>query len=116
MTLQELTNHEAGIVIYPSNEMIVCNWSGFEEDELPKVFSGISMMGWESDEEDVFADADRKDTSDFRPLLEGRDLIWDANGDLASIEDGTYYWGDDFDATVWTLTDGTIIISPNMWN
>lgn len=114
-TLQELTGQESGIVIYDSGEMIVCNWSQLGSHELPKVFAGIEILGWE-DEDDVFADADHAETNDFRPLLKGKNLIWDANGDIAAIENGTYFWGDDFRATVWTLTDGTIVVAPTMWN
>lgn len=114
-TLQELTGQESGIVIYDSGETIVCNWSSLGENELPKVFSGQFVTGWDS-EENIFEDAESSETEDFRPLLDGKEIIWDENGDLESIANGTYCWGDDFRATVWTLTDGTVIICPPLWN
>lgn len=114
-TLQELTGQESGIVIYDSGEVIVCNWSGFGETELPKVFAGICVNGW-PDDDDIFENASSEETEDFRPLLCGKEVIWDENGDLKSIADGTYCWEDDFRAAVWTLTDGTVVIAPKLWN
>lgn len=114
-TLQELTGQESGIVIYGNGEIIVCNWSSFGENELPKIFAGICVNGW-PDEDEIFDNAESNETDDFRPILTGKEVIWDENGDLASIANGTYYWKDDFRATIWTLTDGTVIVCPPLWN
>lgn len=115
MTLNELTGQESGIVIYANGETIVCNWSSLGENEMPKVFGGISILGWEEDDS-IFDEAESSTTDDFRSILDGKRVIWDANGDLESIANGTYYWGDDFRATIWTLNDGTTIICPPLWN
>lgn len=113
-TLQDLTAHEAGIVIYDSDEMIICNWGQFGKDELPRIFGGISVMGW-GDEEDIFADVKEEFVEDYRPWLDGKALIWDQNDDIKHITDPATdpVW---FRATIYTLKDGTIIISPQMWN
>ena len=116
MTLQELTGQESGIIIYDNGDTIVCNWSSFNDNELPKRAFGFAVIGWADDEENIFEDAESRKTDDFRDLLVGTCVIWDENGDLESIANGTYYWGDDFRATVWTLRDGTTIICPPLWN
>lgn len=115
MTLQELTGQESGIVIYKNGDTIVCNWSFFNANEMPKTVFGFAVTGWTA-EENIFEKAESQKTDDFRDLLVGTCVIWDGNGDLESIANGTYYWGDDFRATVWTLRDGTTIICPSLWN
>ncbi len=113
-TLQELTDHEAGIVIYTSDEMIICNWAQYGPNELPKIFAGITVMGWDEGE-DIFDDVEEKFVEDYRPLIDGRDLIWDQLDDMSHIAnpetDPAWYR-----ASVYTLKDGTIIIAPQMWN
>ena len=113
-TLQELTGQESGIVIYDNGEMIICNWCQFGDYELPKVFSGISVMGWDEGE-DIFDGAKEEYVPDYRYLLDGKDLIWDQCDDIKHIADPDTdpAW---FRANLYTLTDGTIIIAPKMWN
>ncbi len=116
MTLQELTGQESGIVIYPNRETIVCNWSSLEENELPRVLNGLAVIGY-PEEDEVFEGAESADTEDFRTSFpDEMNVIWDENGDLKSIADGTYYWKDDFRATIYTLRNGTVIIAPPLWN
>lgn len=114
-TLQELTGQESGIVIYPDVGVIVCNWSSYGPGEMPCLVPGIGVDGW-GGFDGILAGAKHRDVSDFRPLYAEREIISDASGTLQSIADGTYYWGDDYRATVWTLTDGTTVIAPENWN
>lgn len=113
-TLMDLTGQEAGIVIYDTDEMIICNWAQYGPNELPKVFAGISVVGWDEGEE-IFDGADEEFVEDYRPLLDGRDLIWDRFDDMSHIADPSED-PDRFRASVYTLRDGTIVIAPKMWN
>ena len=114
MTLEELTGHEAGIVIYDTDEMIICNWAQYGPNQLPKVFAGISVMGWDEGEE-IFDGTEEEFVEDYRPLIDGRDLIWDQLDDMSHIANSETP-PDWFRASVYTLRDGTIVIAPQMWN
>lgn len=112
-TLQDLTGQESGIVIYDSGEMIICNWCQAEDHSLPTVLEGICLVWWDNGE-DVFGGAKEEYVEDYRPLLDGKELILDQLDDMRHITTETDK--DWFRATVYTLTDGTVIIAPKMWN
>ena len=40
-SLRDLTGQESGIVVYPGGNIIVCNWSGLEDNEILSVFCGL---------------------------------------------------------------------------
>lgn len=110
-TLQDLTGQESGIIIYDSGETIVCNWSALDAHELPKLFSGLCLIGWESGE-DIFENVTVQHVDDFGNYLASRDdldLIYDENGDMNNESVRCA-------ADIYTLNDGTVIIAPTMWN
>ena len=100
--LQDLTGQESGIVIYPSGETIITNWSSLSG--LPRVFatgiigSGGAGVGVESEEH----------TDDISKWISNDNIIYDANDDAGNLP-GT-------PGTVYTLSGGTRVIAPDNWN
>lgn len=109
--LQELTGQESGIVVYNNGEAIICNWSSFGDYELPKIFEWVGVIGWE-EEDTVFNGCKKRTVKDFMRMVRRNryDIIYDANGDM----DNPINYKES--AVIYTLSDGTQIIAPEMWN
>lgn len=114
MTLQELTNHEAGIVVYPDGDTIVCNWSTScpGENELPRVIMDGSFLIGLSDGLEIIV-IESREVKDWRDEVNelaknGMTVLYDINGDLINPEGGP--------AHIYVLEDYTYIISPDDWN
>lgn len=130
MTLQELTGHESGIVIYEDGSVAVYNWISCSENELPIVFPIPMPINW-PEAEDVFDDVTAKHVDDIRDEIPGTiwieedvgdedlvtdlDIVYDENNDLVRLFleqlEPCDYMG-----TVYTLKDGRKIIAPDEWN
>ena len=107
ITLQELTGHESGIVVY-GNEYIICNWTSYGEDELPKLFAGM-LVGWEAN----FRIANSNILINEIPadFLDKKTCIYDLNDDEEDAKIAVHA-GDFF---AYEFPDGTIVISPKSW-
>ena len=128
MTLMELTNHEAGIVIYENGEVAVVNWSQYDDDQIPRLAPVLGMMGFS--EEGILDNVpESKTVEDVRDILPGKvwleddeietdmEILEDDNNDIPAL----FVKIDDRDpdeptsAEVYTLSDGTKIIAPHTW-
>ena len=130
MTLYELTNHEAGIIVYPGNAVAVFNWATLDDDRLPMLSPFGGMIGWPYD--GGFGVNSNHTVKDVRAELPGSvwlaeggaaytdmDVVSDYNGDLVRLFLGADDYNPDVDVTsgeVYTLHDGTKIIVPHDWN
>ena len=130
MTLMELTDHEAGIIVYNNNAVGVFNWSFMGDNEIPYYFCG-SNVGFPLD--NVFSGVKKRRVKDLRRQLPGScwiddgelvtdmDIIQDNNNDLPLIfglvpDDHNVYTGDEgYGADVYRLTNGMKIICPLLW-
>lgn len=125
MTLMELTNHEAGIIVYSGNTVGVFNWGNCDDNQIP-VLSPLGLpMPW-PEADDVFEDVTEAAVKDIRTVIPGRiwledgeagtdlDIIYDEDGDLPRL---FLEQLDDFEyeGYVYTLKDGRKIIVPDMW-
>lgn len=137
MTLLELTNHEAGIIIYGGNSVAVANWTIFDEDQMPILSPFGTMMPW-NEAPGVFDGASSERVEDWREVLPGSvwltdevdengvhiadtdlDIVHDEFGDILAAFMGKQPDGqtqDDFEATVYTLKDGRKVVAPDTWN
>lgn len=87
MTLLEITEQEAGIVLFPTEapaQIIICNWASVKGVPRLDPF-GIAVMGMNED----LIEVDEKETiSDIGAHLEDYlpiDLAYDANGDINNL-------------------------------
>lgn len=119
-TLQDLTDQESGIVIFPTDDddeddphvTLVCNWTKCGIGELPAVLEGRFLIENYVDE-DFLVDVQHDYFKDFLDVLpEHLEVIWDEYGMLTDPASKT----PDRGADVWTLTDGTMIIAPIRWH
>lgn len=133
MTLMELTNHEAGIIVYGDNSVGVFTWGNYDENRIPILAPGGIPMAW-PEADDVFVGVTAEHFDDFRSEIPG--TIWLENGETYSDEkvavtdlDIVYDENNDlvrlfledlepveYTGTVYTLLDGRKIIAPDMWN
>ncbi len=133
MTVYELTGQESGIVVYDSGEVLVVNWSGYEEDELPMLSPFGTVLSWDKGQ-GIFDNAQKRTVSDIRTELPGK--VWATgetaeNGSIIFDTDMAILWDQNFDlprlflrdlspeeytGTVYTLRDGTNIIAPSTWS
>ena len=125
MTLMELTNHEAGIIVYGGNTVGVFNWGTCDDNQIP-VLSPLGLpMPW-PEVDDVFDGVTEAAVKDIRTVIPGRiwleegeaetdlDIVYDEDGDLPRLflEDLDPV---DCEGTVFSLRDGRKIIAPSMW-
>lgn len=133
MTLQELTGHESGIILYGGSSIAVCNWSGCDDDQIPMLSPfGGAMLNWPAGD-GAFEDAEEEETSDIRAFLPGSmwletnedgddlygtdmDILYDENGDIPRLFDDPTITDEDLCGVVYTLKDGRKIIAPDNWN
>lgn len=125
MTLRELTNHEAGIIVYSGNTVGVFNWGNCDDSQIP-VLSPLGLpMPW-PEADDVFEDVTEAAVKDVRTVIPGR--IWLEDGEAETDLDIVYdEYGDlprlflelldefEYEGYVYTLKDGRKIIAPDMW-
>lgn len=125
MTLRELTNHEAGIIVYGGNTVGVFNWGNCDDNQIP-VLSPLGLpMPW-PEADDVFDDVTEAAVKDIRTAIPGR--IWLENGEAETDLDIVYDPNNDlprlfleqldkmdYECYVYTLKDGREIIAPDMW-
>ena len=113
MTLQELTRHEAGIIIY-GNSIIVDNWMSYDDDYIPKVFMD-GVVGFPVEPGSIEAMAGTmsrvEHIVDAMPDAEDAVIEYDRNGDIRRIYSGE----DDEPGSVYHLPDGGLLIVPDEW-
>ncbi len=113
MTLQELTRHEAGIIIY-GNNIVVDNWSSYDDDQIPKLFY-TGCVGFPVAPGSIEAMAGTvcrvAHIVDAMPDAEFAVIESDHNGDIPRIYSGE----DDEPGSVYDLPDGGILIVPDEW-
>lgn len=130
MTLEELTGHESGIVIYGDNSVGVCNWCDCGDNQFPLLSPLRLPMPWPEDY-DVFDGAENSYCKDIRDELPGS--IWIEHGEdgdvVATDMDVVYDWNCDlarlflskldeseYEGYIFTLRDGRKVIVPTAWN
>ena len=134
MNLEKLTGNESGIILYGDKTVAAVNWCNMGDDMFPMLSPfGGEMIGWP--EERPFDNVKHKRVHDWRELLPGSvwlteetdedgnriadtdlDIVYDKYQDIARACLDPDYCGGDFEANVYTLADGRIIIAPDMWN
>ena len=126
MTLVELTNHDAGIIVYESGAVAVLFWVELDDDCLPSYGPmGIRISFWS--EKGIFDDAEFERVSDVRKAIPGSvwvesdgyhtdlDIMEDDSHDLIRLFTDATLGPDDYEGVVYTLKDGTKIITLDMW-
>jgi hypothetical protein len=131
MTLQELTNHEPGIIIYGNTTVGVFNWMDCDDNQLPFLLRIGTPVRW-PEADDVFDDVTAKHVDDIRDEIPGTIRIKEdygdkvvANTDLDIVYDGNQVMPRlflehlepcDYMGTVYALKDVRKIITPDEWN
>lgn len=119
MTLLELTNHEAGIIVYKSGEAIVANWGQCDDDCIPVLGPVGDLVINFSQEEGYIEKASESHFDDIRPILHDLDILLDEFDDverLMSNEPDKYGIIPDHDGTKYEFEDGLIIYTFADWN
>ena len=111
-SLRNLTGQESGIVVYPGGNIIVCNWSGLEDNEIPSVFCGLFLTGTPVDHR-YFTNYDQWIVDDlYSELCDiGDKIIWDLNGDMLDIANNDK----PVKATVYKFNDNVYVFAPHGW-
>ena len=113
MTLQELTHHESGIILY-GNNVIVDNWSFYDDDQIPKLFyTGCVGFPVADGSIEAMGKTPRriKHIIDAMPDVDNVVIESDHNNDIPKIYSGE----DDEAGTVYDLPDGGLLIVPDDW-
>lgn len=129
MTLEELTWHESGIVIFGDNSVGVYNWGDCGDNQF---LSPLGLPMPCPEDYDIFDGVEKAHCNDIRDALPGSiwwiehgedgdkaatdmDVVYDENYDLVHLFlsdlDESEYEGD-----VFTLRDGRKVIVPTAWN
>ena len=138
MTLNELTGHEAGIILYGGNAVAVCNWGSCDDDQIPYFLAPIGMIPFPGSEKEGYLTegVTSEHVEDVRTLLPGSvwleddsdseegskvadtdlDIVFDGNGDLIRLFCDETLEACDYEGTIYRLRDGKAIIAPDMWN
>ena len=134
MTLLDLTNHEAGIIIYENRHSVAAvNWGTIGDDLYPILSPIGSMMSWPM-EDGWKSRVQRSHVDDFRTILPGSvwstgkkdsegnpiadtdlDIVYDPFGDFVRAFLDPDYIDGDFSASVYSF-DGITVIAPFMWS
>ncbi|TCD53856.1 hypothetical protein EJ419_06280 [Alloscardovia theropitheci] len=82
ISLYELTGQESGIIFFDNGDTIICNWSGYADFEIPRVFAGMLIPAsfddeWNPTPVRVNVDA----------LLANADIIYDKNNDYKILSE-----------------------------
>ena len=103
-TLQEIcTNHnESGIVLFPDNTAIICNWVGV--NGIPRIF-GTGIVGLDED----LNITKRSEIESWKHLVKDYEIIYDLNNDYEDEES-------DGKSELIEFDNGIIVIAPNEWN
>ena len=114
MYLQELTGHDAGIIVFEDNSVIVANWESMyaeEDDAMPSLFGG-GLIWMKRD--GIFDSAEHKTFDDIREELpdpDEMDIVYDYNDDMKQL----YSQDEKESGDVYTLKDGTRIFVLDSW-
>lgn len=135
-SLWEETHHEAGIIVFDSGEVMVCNWGQCEGGVLPIMGPfGLGPFPWPAEKYN-FGKMEREFTTDIRQFLPGTvwkseeegtyetdmDVLCDEFNDLIALFfDGVGTYGpttdpESLEGYVYTLPGVCKIIAPDMWN
>ena len=134
MTLEELTNHESGIILYGGSTVGVFNWCNIDDNHLP-IAGPIGMaVNW-PEEDGVFDGATWERLADIRTAIPGTvwvtedtdshgnricdtdlEIVSDNNNDLIRLFCDPSLTAEDYDGIVYTLRDGRKIIVLDTWN
>jgi hypothetical protein len=106
-SLFQMTGQESGIVIY-DNEAIICNWSS--NDGLPRIGPFGGLIDWPMEPETILEAQEDLTDPELGALVAGLEVIYDENGDADKCI------ANEFSATKYTLSDGTVVVAPHDWN
>jgi hypothetical protein len=101
-TLLALTGQESGIVVYGyegNRGAIICNWAAITG--LPRVLGLGLLVGLPGDEIPAVQGEHRDDIPN---LLDGAEIIYDANDDVIPQS-----------GTVYRISDSVLVIAPDGW-
>lgn len=129
MTLMDLTGHESGIVIYQDKTVGVYNWCSYDDDQFPIISPFGTPIPWNEDS-GVFDGATVECVSDVRSLLPGTvwledgeaktdmGIVYDGFGDLAGLFLNSEYYTspEDYVGEAYTLRDGRVILTVDLWS
>ena len=134
MDLVQLTNHQAGIVVYPDNSIIVTDWCYCGEDCLPAV-AELGLLLQFPQEAGYFEGAESEEQlNDVRHILPGSmwltdevtdsgehiadtdlDILYDPDSDIARLFLTPDLTPDDVSGRVYTMRDGVRIVVLDSW-
>lgn len=115
MNLNELTGHEAGIIVYDHSRVIVANWMSAGEDELVVAAPTGCALTYMF-EEGVFDNVEKTNFSNIRELLpdpDDADVLFDHNDDISALYSENYDGA--LDGCMYRLADGTQIFTLSDW-
>lgn len=136
MTLYELTNHEAGIIVYGGdneNSVAVYNWASCADNRIPITGPFGIVLSW-PEEDDVFDGIETERFTDVRTLLPGSiwmtdetdnecricdtdmDIVSDHFGDLIRLVCDDTLDESEYEGTAYKLRDGRVILVLDCWN
>lgn len=120
MTLMELTNHEAGIVVWENGDVIVANWGNADDDQIPYLSPvGGLVINWTVD--GVFEGVkEERITNILEHLPEEMTVLLDDNNDIPRLlsypEKDRFGMVPDLEGYCYTLKDGIKIYVLDDWN
>ena len=85
MTLRELTGHEAGIIVYKNNDIIIVNWDQCDDDCVPASAPWGDMVINFPREEGYIERAKESNFGDIRPILQGKTVLLDEFDDIERL-------------------------------
>lgn len=103
MDLYKLTGQESGIVVYGEGNQraaIICNWASFTG--LPRVFGPGLLVDLPGDE---IPEVEGEHRDDIPDLLDGVEVIYNANDDKIPQS-----------GTVYRISDDVLVVAPDDWN
>jgi hypothetical protein len=124
MTLRELTNHEAGIIVYKDGSAIVANWGQCDDDYIPAL-APIGDIGQTNEvinfpyKKGYIESAQESRFDDIRPILQNKIILLDEFNDIARLmTDGPDKYGmiPDRYGFKYTFEDGLEIYVFADWN
>ena len=111
-SLEELTNQESGIVVYPDGNIVVCNWAGFGDNAMPCILCGFLVTAFTVDNK-YFTCCDKWNIDDLYGVLceIGKTIIWDYNDDIIDLANSD----EPVRANAYKFADGVYVFAPYGW-
>lgn len=124
MTLLELTGHEAGIIVYKDDSVLVTNWNQCNDDCIPALapVGGIGRANeliWFPHEQGYIENAKESRFDDIRTILKGKTVLLDEFNDISRLmsdEPDEYGMIPELSGTKYTFNDGKAVYVFRDWN